>query len=97
MRASLQPAAVAAVFIQLPGIHVEPALDIVARLYKLTASEVRVLQAIVDTGGVPGIAEALGISESTVRTHLKRLFEKTSTHRQVDLVKLLAAHVSPFS
>jgi DNA-binding CsgD family transcriptional regulator/PAS domain-containing protein len=97
MRASLQPAAVAAVFIQLPGIYIEPALDIVARLYKLTASEVRVLQAIVDTGGVPDIAEALGVSESTVRTHLKRLFEKTSTHRQVDLVKLVAAHVSPFS
>jgi DNA-binding CsgD family transcriptional regulator len=56
-----------------------------------------VLHAIVDTGGVPDIAAALGISESTVRTHLKRLFEKTSTHRQVDLVKLVAAHASPFS
>ena len=97
LRASLQPAAVAAVFIQQPGIHVEPALDLVARLYNLTASEARVLHAIVDTGGVPDIAAALGISESTVRTHLKRLFEKTSTHRQVDLVKLIAAHAKPFS
>jgi hypothetical protein len=48
-------------------------------------------------GGVPDIAAALGISGSTVRTHLKRLFEKTSTHRQVDLVKLVASHASPFS
>jgi DNA-binding CsgD family transcriptional regulator len=46
---------------------------------------------------VPDIAAALGISESTVRTHLKRLFEKTSTHRQVDLVKLIAAHATPFA
>jgi DNA-binding CsgD family transcriptional regulator len=37
------------------------------------------------------------ISESTVRSHLKRLFEKTDTHRQVDLVKLVAAHAAPFS
>ena len=57
----------------------------------------RVLQAIVETGGVPDIAAALGVSDSTVRTHLKQLFEKTATHRQVDLVKLLASHSNPFS
>jgi DNA-binding CsgD family transcriptional regulator len=66
----------------------------VARLYQLTGSEVRVLQAIVETGGIADIATALRVSESTVRTHLKQLFEKTATHRQVELVKLLAAHAS---
>jgi DNA-binding CsgD family transcriptional regulator/PAS domain-containing protein len=96
MRASLQSAAVAAVFIKPAIIDIEPALDIVARLYNLTGAEARVLQAIVDTGRAPDIAAALGISESTVRTHLKRLFEKTSTHRQVELVKLVAAHARPF-
>jgi DNA-binding NarL/FixJ family response regulator len=89
--------AVAAVFVRKAALDIASPLETVARLYKLTGSEVRVLHAIVDTGGVPDIAAALGISESTVRTHLKRLFEKTSTHRQVDLVKLLAAHASPFS
>ena len=66
------------------------------RLYKLTGSEVRVLHAVVETGGVPEIAAALGILESTVRTHLKSLFEKTGAHRQADLVKLVATHASPF-
>jgi DNA-binding NarL/FixJ family response regulator len=89
--------AVAAVFVRKASLEVPSPLETVARLYKLTGSEVRVLHAIVDTGGVPDIAAALGISESTVRTHLKRLFEKTDTHRQVDLVKLVAAHASPFS
>jgi DNA-binding CsgD family transcriptional regulator len=97
LRASLQPSAVAAVFIREASLDIAPALDNVARLYKLTGTELRVLQAIVDIGGVPEAAAALGISESTVRTHLKALFEKTETHRQVELVKLLAAHTNPFS
>jgi DNA-binding CsgD family transcriptional regulator/PAS domain-containing protein len=96
-RANLQPAAVAAVFIRKADIALEPALEVLARLHKLTGTELRVLQAIVDKGGVPEVATALGISESTVRTHLKRLFEKTATHRQVDLVKLVAAHANPLS
>jgi DNA-binding NarL/FixJ family response regulator len=89
--------AVAAVFVRKASFDVPSPLETVARLYHLTGSEVRVLQAMVETGGVPDIAAALGISESTVRTHLKGLFEKTATHRQVDLVKLLAAHANPLS
>jgi DNA-binding CsgD family transcriptional regulator len=46
-------------------------------------------------GGVPEIAPGLGISEATVKTHLKRLFAKTRTHRQVDLVKLVAKFADP--
>jgi DNA-binding CsgD family transcriptional regulator len=95
MRARLQPAATAAIFIQQTGIDIDPAVNIVARLYQLTGAEARVLQAVIDTGGVPDIAAALGVSESTIRTHLKRLFDKTNTHRQVDLVKLVAAHATP--
>lgn len=38
---------------------------------------------------------ALGIAVTTVRTHLLRLFEKTGTHRQVDLVALLASFTLP--
>jgi DNA-binding CsgD family transcriptional regulator/PAS domain-containing protein len=96
-RASLQPAAVAAVFIRKAIVEFEPALEVLARLHKLTGTELRVLKAIVGTGGVPEVAAALGISGSTVRSHLKRLFEKTATHRQADLVKLAAAHARPFS
>ena len=34
-------------------------------------------------------AAVLGISPNTARTHLKRIFEKTATHRQAELVKVL--------
>jgi hypothetical protein len=37
---------------------------------------------------------ALGRAVATVRTHLHRLFEKTGTGRQADLVKLVAGYCS---
>jgi DNA-binding CsgD family transcriptional regulator len=69
--------------------------EVIAKLYKLTPTELRVLFAIVQVGGVPEVAEAMGISSSTVKTHLRRLFAKTGTDRQADLVKLVAAYANP--
>jgi DNA-binding CsgD family transcriptional regulator len=57
--------------------------------------ELRILMAIVEIGGVPEVSEALGIAETTVKTHLSRVFQKTGTRRQVDLAKLLAGYTSP--
>jgi DNA-binding CsgD family transcriptional regulator len=37
----------------------------------------------------------LGIAESTVKTQLHRLFAKTGSKRQAELVKLIAAYASP--
>jgi hypothetical protein len=37
----------------------------------------------------------MGISVSTVKTHLRRLFAKTGTDRQADLVKLVAGYANP--
>jgi DNA-binding CsgD family transcriptional regulator len=54
-----------------------------------------VLLAIVQVGGVAEVAEALGIAESTVKTHLHHLFAKTGTKRQADLVELVASYTSP--
>jgi DNA-binding CsgD family transcriptional regulator len=64
-------------------------LEIVAKQCRLTPSELRVLRALIETGGVPAIADALGISRATVRTHLHHLFQKTGAKRQIDLVKLV--------
>jgi FixJ family two-component response regulator len=47
--------------------------------------------AIANVDGGPEVAPVLGISEETVRTRLKRIFEKTDTSRQADLVKLVTA------
>jgi DNA-binding CsgD family transcriptional regulator len=68
---------------------------VIAKAYKLTPTELRVLLAIVEVGGVPEAAEALGIAESTVKTHLGRLYQKTGSGRQADLVKLVAGFSNP--
>jgi len=69
-------------------------LEAVTKLYGLTAGEVRVLAALAETSGVANMAESLGISEATVKTHLQRLFTKTGVRRQTDLIKLLAKHAA---
>jgi len=63
-----------------------------AREFQLTPAELRVLFSIVETGGVSEVADILGISEATVRTHLHRLYEKTGSGRQAELVKLVAGY-----
>jgi DNA-binding CsgD family transcriptional regulator len=51
--------------------------------------------AIVEVGGVPEVASVLGVSESTVKTHLQRVFDKTGANRQADLVKLVGSYMNP--
>ena len=87
--------AVAAVFVQKASFELPSSREIIGKSYKLTPTELRVLLAIVEVGGVPKVSEAMGISVSTVKTHLRRLFAKTGTDRQADLVKLVAAYANP--
>ncbi len=88
-------AAAAALFVQKAALATRSPPEAIAKTYRLTAMEVRVLLTIVEVGGVPEVAETLGIGENTVKTHLKRLYEKTGAHRQADLVKLFAGYASP--
>jgi DNA-binding CsgD family transcriptional regulator len=87
--------AVAALFVRRATLETPSPPEIIAKAYKLTPTELRVLLAIVEVGGVPEVATALGIAETTVKTHLGRLFEKTGASRQADLVKLVAGFASP--
>jgi DNA-binding CsgD family transcriptional regulator len=80
--------AVAALFVHGAAPKASHPCELVAARYKLTPMEVNVLFAIVDVGGVPEVAKALGIAPTTVKTHLLRVFAKTNTRRQADLVKL---------
>lgn len=74
-----------------PDDAAAPAVDAVAQLYRLTSAERRVLSAVVETGGVRSVADALGISQATVKTHLQNIFGKTGARRQIDLVRLVIA------
>jgi DNA-binding CsgD family transcriptional regulator/PAS domain-containing protein len=66
-----------------------------ARLYNLTGGELRVVLALAQGLGAKEAADMLGISEPTVRTHLKHMFSKTDTNRQADLVRLLQSSAPP--
>jgi DNA-binding CsgD family transcriptional regulator len=88
-------AAAAALFVQKAALATRSPPEVIAKTYLLTPMELRVLLAIVEIGGVPQVAETLGIGESTVKTHLKRIYEKTGSRRQADLVKLFAGYTSP--
>jgi len=94
-RAGIGYRAVAAVFVQKASLDMPSPQAAIAKFYKLTPTEQRVLFAIVEIGGVPEVAEAMGISANTVKTHLRRLFAKTGTDRQADLVKLVAGYGNP--
>jgi DNA-binding CsgD family transcriptional regulator len=86
---------VAVLFVRpaVPGRVAVP--EALARAYSLTPTELRVLLAVVDSGGTAEIADALGVSGTTVKFHLQHLFAKTDTHRQVDLVKRVVGFTSP--
>jgi len=88
--------AVAALFVRKVGLD-SPCGQLLARNFDLTPAELRVLLAIVEVGGVPETAVALGVAESTVKTHLQRVFSKTDTGRQADLVKLAAGFSNPLA
>ena len=94
-RAGTSYAAMAALFVHKAALGAPSPPEVIARTYQLTPTELRVLLAVVEVGGVPEVAEALGIGEATVKTHLHRLFGKTETRRQADLVKLVAAFSNP--
>lgn len=87
--------AVAALFVQ-PAHFDPPSIpEGLAQAFDLTPGELRVALATVRHEGVAEVAETLGIAETTVKTHLARIFGKTDTRRQADIVKLVAAFASP--
>jgi DNA-binding CsgD family transcriptional regulator len=87
--------AVAAIFLHQADVHRPTVFEAVADHFSLSPSELRVLFAIIEVGGVPEVAEVLGVSENTVRTHLKNVFSKTGTNRQAELAGLIAAYANP--
>lgn len=89
------PAAPAAVvFIhdpELPGQISAPAL---AQTFSLTRRESELALALLQGRTLREQADSRGVKVSTERTHLKSLLQKTGTHRQTDLVRLLARFVT---
>lgn len=95
-KAGISYAAVAVVFVRKAALDLPSPPEVISQQFQLTPAELRVLFAIVDVGGIAEVAEILGVSENTVRTHLQHVFNKTDTGRQAELVKLVAGYSNPF-
>ena len=62
-----------------------------ARSHKLTLAEEGVLRALCQGQQIADIAESNNVAESTVRSHIRALREKTQCHNIRLLVQLVAA------
>jgi len=65
--------------------------EVVGRLYGLTGAESRLACALATGRDLGDAARALHITPESARTYLKRIFVKTDTRRQAELVRLILA------
>ncbi len=86
----------AAVFILNPDQPIGPNQGTLRRLYGLTKSEARLASLVAQGMRLDEATESMGVALSTGRTHLKRIFSKTGTQRQAELVRLLLSGPSLF-
>ena len=78
-------------FVSDPEQPLETDVGTLQRLYGFTAAEASVASRIARGERVDEIAARQGVSESTVRTQVRQVLEKTGLSRQVELVHLLLA------
>jgi DNA-binding CsgD family transcriptional regulator len=71
--------------------HVQP----LAKAFALTPVETRVVAQLTEGYTVQEAAARLKLKVETVRTYLKQVFQKTGTHRQVDLIQLMKCGALP--
>ncbi|MER9307027.1 helix-turn-helix transcriptional regulator [Mesorhizobium sp. M0293] len=95
-RAAFRPAC-AAVFVSTTTSSSPLPEAVLATLFDLTPAEARVLLRIGSGLSASKSALALGIGENTLKTHLNRIFAKTGTRRQADLVKLVSDIGTPLA
>jgi DNA-binding NarL/FixJ family response regulator len=80
---------VAGIFISDPEQHTKVDQEALRRLYGFTRSEASVVSLLVQGKSLEDAADELCVSFNTVRTHLQRIFQKTETNRQGQLLSLL--------
>jgi DNA-binding CsgD family transcriptional regulator/PAS domain-containing protein len=84
-----------AVFLQEIGSTAPLPGELFVKRYKVTQAECRVLMLLVQGHGTADIADWLGISQTTVKSHLSGMFAKTQTKGQAQLMRLAMTSLSP--
>jgi len=89
-------AASVAIFLQPLGGAAAPLPgELFVKRYGITPAECRVLLLLTQGMALKEAADALGISAPTVKTHLGKLFQKTGTARQPELMRLAMSALGP--
>jgi len=74
-----------------PEQETEPPKALLRRLFGLTNAEADVALRVMRGDGLKPISADLALTMATIKTHLQHVFDKTDTHRQAELVRLLLA------
>jgi DNA-binding CsgD family transcriptional regulator len=82
-----QPMAV--IFVNDPDKNNKPAAVQLREKFGMTPAEAGFAVEILNGDGIQAAADRLSISRATARTHLSRIFDKTGTRRQAELVRVL--------
>jgi DNA-binding CsgD family transcriptional regulator len=96
MRADLGRGNVA-VFIARRSEQQPMLIEIMRTLFDMTLAEARVTAQLAEGQSPAGIAEALGISVNTVRSHLGKSYAKSQTNDQTSLVSLVKSLSLPLT
>jgi DNA-binding CsgD family transcriptional regulator/PAS domain-containing protein len=65
-----------------------PDIQLLAHYYSLTPAEACVAALVIEGKSLPEASNELEISLNTAKTHLRRIFDKTGTRRQGELIRL---------
>ena len=87
----------AAVLIATNSIERAISENALMEVYNVTHAEARLMRLLVAGQKLEEAADNLGIKFHTARAQLRAIFEKTDTHRQVDLVRMVLSGPAFFS
>ena len=74
-----------------PELEPEPPKTLIRRLFGLTNAEADVALRVMRGDGLKPISDDMALSIATIKTHVHHIFDKTDTHRQAELARLLLA------
>lgn len=89
MQQQAQTQAGSAIFISDPEDQLVISPLILRKLYGLSKTEANLVMELVKGRSFNEMADDIGISHHTVRSHFKKIFAKTEVSRQAELVKLI--------
>lgn len=82
--------ALAMIIVSDPEDSIAPSDRVLVELFDMTATEARITSLLTDGLDINEVCKELKVTCNTVRTHLKHIFSKTDTHRQSELITLIA-------